>query len=915
MTNLSLTEEQQKAVEHIEGPLLIVAGPGSGKTRVLVERVVQLIQKCNVDPEKIFVTTFTEKAAEELKARISKGIGSKVESMQISTIHSFCYDILKEYSDYHDLGATFDVLDNESQLMFLRSNFYRLGLQNWTRISDVSTVITFFNKCSENCIDPNDLINAIKNEYPNEENFIGFCKAYKKYLEILEEDHKIDFPGLQKSLLYLLEKNSEALADIRDRFDFILVDEYQDTNPIQDRIFELISKPKCNICIVGDEDQSIYAFRGADPCNFKRFPKKFNNTIRITLDKNFRSTSNIINLSDRFMEKFRYYKKEIKPCRGRGNNILLLNSSDVHDEAKNVVKIIKKLKDEKIIPHYGYVALLFRSVKNHAPNIIKELKDNNIPYTVSGDGGFLKRVEIRTVLYLMSYVDPPDYGGKFKNRWGKWWDISLFGNEFLKLNQDTMESLKNLDKNFDISSLVSKKEFKDIKIANKEDISKLIALNKLKMELMNEEKDMLDIFYELLKISGYLNWLLEEGNEESQMKLFNLAKLSSIMNKYESLSKKPKIQDFMWYLYLLPRNMQYDEEILDNPRSVKILTVHQAKGLEFPVVFICSVIKNRFPSKKFKSYDLVPIPEKLLMSKINESENEERRLFYVAMTRAQDNLIISTTDKINVQKVGYSPFIEEIKKIGDFTYNCDELVKNCQERDLERKPTVNLSYSSIDTYNECPFRYKMIYNYGFEFPSSYMQNYGIILHNCLHKLHIAMKNNENIDDKKIEHIVNRCWIKLHNTKKKDENVKNGLEKRLMKYYSHINDYISQIVSTEEPFSISTNDAVISGRTDLIIKNKEGNIELLDFKAREEAGVTETSVGFQLKLYELALQDKYKFDKIGAYTFKDNKRVYFETGNTEKLEAQLETICENINNEKFEPQENKFCSLCVFKFCC
>lgn len=915
MTNLSLTDDQIKAVEHYEGPLLIVAGPGSGKTRVLVERVVQLIKNRGVDPERIFVTTFTVKAAEELKARLSKDIGSKVESMQISTIHSFCHDILKEYSDYHDLGATFDVLDEESQLMFLRSNFYGLGLQKWIRISEVSNVISFFNKCGENCINPEDLICEIKKDYPEKEDFAGFCKAYKKYLHLMEEDHKIDFPGLQQSLLNLLENNSQALQDIRNRYDFILVDEYQDTNPIQDKIFELISKPKCNICIVGDEDQSIYAFRGADPCNFKRFPKKFEDTIRITLDKNFRSTSNIINLSDKFMEKFRYYKKEIKPCRNKGNDIILLKSEDVHDEAKRIVKIIKELKEKKIIPHYGYVALLFRSVKNHAPPIIKELKNNKILYAVSGDGGFLKRVEIRTMLYLMSYVDPPDYGGKFKNRWGKWWDINLFGNEFLNLTNETMKSLYNLDKNFDISSLITVKDLESIGISNKEDVFKLIRLNRLKKELMNKKKNILDLFYEILEISGYINWLLEEGSEESQVKLFNLAKLSSIMDKYENITKKPQIQDFMWYLYLLPRGMQYDEEILENPRSVKILTVHQAKGLEFPVVFICSVIKNRFPSKNYYNPELVPIPKRLLMSTIDESENEERRLFYVAMTRAQDNLIISTTNKINVQKVGYSPFIEEISELGDFTYNCNEIVESCQKRDLEREEPINLSYSSIDTYNECPFRYKMIYNYGFKFSSSYMQNYGIILHNCLHKLHIAMKNGEKINNKKINSIVSRCWIKLHNTKKKDENAKKSMERRLMQYYGHIKDYILEIVSTEEPFSISMKDAVISGRTDLIIKNNNGEIELVDFKAREEAGVTETSVGFQLKLYELALQDKYKFDRKCAYTFKDNKKVYFETGETEYLKVELENICDNIHNGKFEPQKNKFCSLCVFKFCC
>lgn len=923
MTTLSPTKNQLEAINHFKGPLLIIAGPGSGKTRVLVERVTHLVKNRNVNPNKIFVTTFTVKASQELKARLNANIGPEAESMHVSTIHSFCHDILKEFSDFHDLGATFDVLDEEMQLMFIRNNYYHLGLKNLITKPKLPLLISFFNKCSENCIDPDELINEIKGiyqEYKKYDEYLGFAHAYKKYQELLEEDHKIDFPGLQKKLLQLLEENDDLLQDIRDKFDFILVDEYQDTNPVQDKLFNLISCPKCNLCIVGDDDQSIYAFRGADPENFMEFENRhqseFNQEIKfVTLNRNFRSTSNIVTLFDKFMHDYRHYKKFIEPTRGKGNDVLLLKSEDVKGEAEEVVKLIKEMKEKCIIPHYGYVALLFKSVKYHASKIIAELKANDIPYTVKGDGKFLDQPEVQTMLYLMSYVDPPDYSGKFKYNWGKWWDISMFENEFLNLSPETVDALHNLDKTFDISTLLEENEFKEVGIKNEFDISKLMQLNLLKQELTTKEKDMLVIFYDILKISEYLNWLLDEGSEKSQAKMFNLAELSTLINKYEYLNSKPKIRDFLWYLYQLPENMRPDEKTLDNPHNVKIMTVHQAKGLEFPVVFICSVIKDRFPGRKRKDKELVPIPEKLLMNNSDESADEERRLFYVAMTRAQDNLIISTADKIKSRKVGYSPFVEELIEMGKLCESCEDMTEECRLNDEDDREPLNLSYSSIYTYDICPFRYKMAYYYGFEFPPSYMQNYGEILHNCLHKLHLAMKKGEKINGARIKDIVNNCWIKLHNNKKKDDPQRNILERRLLDYYIQNKHYIKEIISTEEPFSINMKDAVVTGRSDLIIKNQNDEVELVDFKARAEAGIEDTSVDFQLKMYKYALKNKYKIDKLCAYTFKDNKRVYFDQCDPEDLNKTLRDICENISCENFEPLENSFCSKCVFKFCC
>ena len=303
------------------------------------------------------------------------------------------------------------------------------------------------------------------------------------------------------------------------------------------------------------------------------------------------------------------------------------------------------------------------------------------------------------------------------------------------------------------------------------------------------------------------------------------------------------------------------------------------------------------------------------MNNSDESADEERRLFYVAMTRAQDNLIISTADRINSMKVGYSPFVKELIEIEKFSESCEDMTEECKLKDDDEKEILNLSYSSIHTYDICPFRYKMAYYYGFEFPPSYVQNYGEILHNCLHKLHLAMKKGEEINGAKIKAIVNNCWIKLHGNKKKDDQQRNILERKLLDYYRYNKNYIKEVISTEEPFSVNRKDAVITGRSDLIIKNQNDEVELIDFKAREEAGIEDISVDLQLKMYEYALKSKYNIDKLCAYTFKDNNRIYFEPCDPEDLKETLGDICENITRENFEPHENTFCSKCVFKFCC
>ena len=294
---MELTDIQKEAVEYTDGPLLIVAGPGAGKTRVLIEKIVHLIQEKNVDPNNILVTTFTVKAANQLKDRLSARIGNKMENMQISTIHSFYQHILESNPDAHIYGSQLDVLDDPSQFMFFRFNLNNIGLEFQEYRHNLDDIISIFNLCGENCIEPSKLIEYYESlDDENKDQYLKLANAYLNYLNLLEIEKKMDFAGLQKSTYLLLKNNPDLLDKLRSRYQYVLVDEYQDINPLQDEFFRLLAEPENKIFVVGDEDQSIYGFRGASVNNFRKFPSRYDNTKTIKLETNFRSTKDIVDI-------------------------------------------------------------------------------------------------------------------------------------------------------------------------------------------------------------------------------------------------------------------------------------------------------------------------------------------------------------------------------------------------------------------------------------------------------------------------------------------------------------------------------------------------------------------------------------------------------------------------------------------
>lgn len=535
MKNMTeLNKHQEDAVKYCDGPLLMVAGPGSGKTTVLIEKVLYLV-KNGCDPNKILVSTFTNKSAEELKDRLRKVLGDSVENMQISTIHSFCQKMLETFPEYHNFGNIFKVLDDLDQFLYVNKNIWNYGLKDYINEISVSELINFYNKCTENNVSPLKLVSYYKENKKSELDLL-IAKSYELYIANLlnPNDTKLDFALLQREFYNLISNNSEVLEQLRDMFDYILIDEYQDTNPIQDAIFKLISEPKYKITVVGDEDQSIYGFRGASVENFRTFLERYPNSKKIELEENFRSTKEIVDCFDSFMRTFRTFEKNIFTNKGNYSKpLLLVNNTDI-DEAINIASVIKKLVESNKVK-YEDIVILFKSVKYNAKEIILELEKANIPFVSIGDSSLLSKEEIKEILILMSQVNSFNPNDNQKRKLII--EENILKSEILNLKQETIEKLSSI---VDIYNLLDSFDYdKLIKFEiDQEDINVLIKLKNLKTQINKNQINQLNIFYKVLDSTNYLyrlfNKFFNEKDRASEIKLKNLAKFSKLIFKFEN---------------------------------------------------------------------------------------------------------------------------------------------------------------------------------------------------------------------------------------------------------------------------------------------------------------------------------------------------------------------------------------------
>ncbi len=911
----TLTSPQRAAVLHQGSPLLIIAGPGSGKTEVIAWRVAHLVGAGLVKPENILATTFTNKAALELKDRIqSKLPGINVELMQVSTIHSFCADLLRRYPRQARLPGGFRILDETGQFLFVYSHRKDLGLDERVKgLEDVfyGSVIDTFNRATEEQVKPEDLAAWCEENLSccsNDETGLwqereAIATAYFRYCRILEEENLLDFAFLQTFALRLLEGHPTVLDELRQKYPEILVDEYQDTNAAQEKLLKLLAGEGQHLTVVGDDDQSIYRFRGATVRNILEFPQRYPGAKVVQLVHNFRSREQIVDHSQQVItHNPARYGKDLLPMRGPGSEVLLVYERTAGEEAVVVVDLLVRLHQAGQIARYSDIAVLLRSVKSYAEPYVNALLSAGIPFQVIGDASFFDRPEIAQLYDLLNFL------GASK----PWADVHV-RHPLVGLSLATCEALKAYKDS--LMDVATPEGLASIGIPPGEDQGRLLDLLELKQHVQAQKQEtLLEVFYGLLAATGCAARFERQGNLEA---LSNLGIFSRLVAAWDEGGTSRNFYPFMEYLKLV-RKRGLDPFLPPVEDSVRVMTIHQAKGLEFPVVVLGAAMDGRLPSMRRK--DPYEIPIHLRASGEPEVSDphlvDERKLFYVAATRARDLLIVGTADLVNKRGGGPSPFLVEmfgpdLRAAAAWSL---EKVKDIESRaGKTQEPRPRHSFSELAFYLQCPVRYKFAHVYGLEIPRLDPVQFGANVHRALEAIHERAMNGDVPSADEIPGIVEATWVHPRRIGDVEAGYIRTAIQILQDYVREHADDLERSARAETPFSFSLSDSVLLGKIDLVRKGPGGMMELVDFKTSKAALEELEHAEIQLSLYGLGVETSLgePVSRLSAHFLgKEQKIVSWEWGEARRgiTQEKLGGILDAISRGQFEPKLS-YCTRC------
>ena len=628
----TLNDRQCEAVKHTEGPLLITAGAGSGKTKVLTCRIAHLLE-LGVAPYRILAITFTNKAAKEMKERVTNLVGAQADSIWLSTFHSFCAKLLRfEIDGFHGYTRNFTIYDSSDQLVLVKDCLKKLNLDDkqFTPRSVLGTISS-----AKNVLMDAKAFAAKASDFYEQK----VADVYALYQEKLRENNAVDFDDLLFLAVRLLQENEEVREKYQSRFQYILVDEYQDTNHAQYALTKILAARWRNICVVGDADQSIYAWRGADIRNIIDFTRDYPDAASIKLEQNYRSTKTILHAANAVIDNNESRpKKTLWTENPTGNKIIHYQAQTEHDEADYIAGVIYNRHEISHEP-YGDMAILFRT--NAQSRVLEEkLMRYAIPYTMVGGTKFYDRKEIKDVLaYLRLLYNPED-------------SLSLtriINVPKRNIGATTMEHVAAYAEAQGISLFEALSSTDEIPVTKRAKAS-LENFAAMIFDLLNdiEGKDVLSLIETVIKQTGYGDMLDKEAEHDPQgeSRKENVGEFLSVAKDYMDSNPEGNLQDFLENVALVSDVDDFES----SDSKVSLMTLHAAKGLEFPVVFMAGMEEGLFPHSR---------------TLMNEEEiEEERRICYVGITRARRKLYLSHARSRNVfgRNVNYpaSRFLEEI---------------------------------------------------------------------------------------------------------------------------------------------------------------------------------------------------------------------------------------------------------------
>jgi DNA helicase-2/ATP-dependent DNA helicase PcrA len=893
---------------------------------------VNLINKEGIKPENILALTFTEKAANEMVERVDMDMPLGYSELCIRTFHAFADQILREKG--HEIGVDtgYKILDQVQQWFFFKKNLFDFELDYYRPLGNpnkfIYDLLWHFSKLKDELITPEAYMEyAEKLSADEKKKTLEIARVYKQYQELLIKNNYLDFADLTGYALRLLETRPTVLKEYQERFQYVLIDEFQDTNYAQFRLALLLSQEHKNIFVVGDDDQSIYKWRGASLSNMLQFEKSFPDCQKIVLSENYRSAQNVLDGAYTLIQNNNPDRLEVKNginkklrCNVADENLLI----EAHhfpsfvQESSFVASKIQELHQKGGLEYRDF-AILVRA--NHLTHpFIDELKYLGIPYQVRNPKGLLSLEEIKDLVSVIRFLANHND------------DISLL--RILKMDVFDIPMAKILEMlNKPIKDhLIKAIEGSNLTIPGMEKGEEKVSELLKELTDFSKKEPVGLVINEFLKRSGYLKSLIQKDKFEE---IENINAFAKHIAKFEKDNSDNSVIDFASYLKLLEEaNSPLANDDTTDRDSVQILTTHGAKGLEFPYVFIVNVVNHRFPGTKRS--DAFEIPNELTKEIYPEGDyhlQEERRLFYVAMTRAKKQLFITYSTQYEGNKSWkVSPFVTEIladKSVKQIKHEeTVDAIKKLKEFKTSKPIIFNLppfkkkslSYSQFDTFKTCPLKYSYRYMMNVPSPQAHAANFGSSVHNTLKQIYQLLKKKQNVDMAIVESLYEKNWIPYGYESKEHEEIrkKQGLE--IMKnFYDKNSDPWVIPAFLEQPFSIRIDEFNITGRIDRIDKLSDGTYEVIDYKTGRSNEKNYLKNDLQLSIYALACRDVLHIpvSKLSLYYMEDNERQSTTRSDSqiEDAKGDIQAFILDMQTSKFNPTPGFLCQFCDFKIIC
>jgi DNA helicase II / ATP-dependent DNA helicase PcrA len=931
---MELNDEQKAAIMHDTGPLLIIAGAGTGKTRVITNRIVDLINRGKAKAPEVLALTFTEKASAEMLERVDEMMPLGYEEVCIKTFHGFSDQILRESGLEIGLDPGYKILSQVDQWFFFKKHLFEFELDYYRPLGNpnrfIYALLSHFSKLKDELITPEAYVEyAEKLEGDDAEKVLEVAKTYKRYQELLLANNSMDFGDLSFYANKLLTERESCLRRYREKYKYVLVDEFQDTNYAQFQLVLKLASGHQNLTVVGDDDQSIYKWRGASLSNILQFEDHFPGVKEVLLVENYRSTQEILDASYRLVQNNNPDRLEVKngidkrlvSARGKGNLVEIHHFEDFLGESKFVADEIMRLQEEDGVEWKDFAILLRANQQTHP--FIEELKRLGIPYQVRNPKGLFALEEIRDLIGLARVLANPYDDISF---------LRLLKMDLFEIQMEDILALLNKGTSEHIYDSLKMRESDNMAIPGAEiGVEKVLALVSELIEFSKKNPVGL-VLNEFLQNSGLVKYLVRKEDFAS---LENINEFAKQVAKFEKENDAHTILDFVSYLDLLEEaGAVFATDSFSDRNSVQILTTHGSKGLEFDYVFVANAVKGRFPSTRRS--ETFSLPEELTEEIYPEGDfhlQEERRLFYVAMTRARKKLHISYSDQYEGSKKWKpSPFLEEIRDCeackvieheadGDAFARLQEFKKPLESSfELPKFTRKKLSYSQLDTFKGCPLKYNYRYLMKVPVPSSHAANFGSAVHETLNHFYMRLKRGDEVSLEVMKRLYEKNWIPYGYDSIEHENIRREKGWEILENFYEQNSKPWVVPAyLERPFNLKIGEHWLNGRIDRIDKLEDGTYEVIDYKTGRLKERMNLDRNLQLSIYALACRDilKMPVSKLSLYYLEDAQKVSTTRSEEQlsKVHSELSGLIGEMQASEFSPTPGFHCQWCDFKMIC